>query len=172
MLKSLVTVFLAVVLTSPAFAQAANKPMERRGPGHTMETCDMCEKGDMMGGMMGKCLEFAEKLGLSEEQIAKLKPIHREMKKKQIRFRADLELARIDMMEIMEVKDFNLEKATAQVKKIEDMKTQHHLEMLKSIKEVCSILNDEQFKKMKKMMMHMQRESKECNMPPKKMMKK
>ena len=120
-----------------------------------------------MGDMMDKCLEYADKLGLSEEQINKIKPIHREMQKKQARYMADLKIAQIEMKEIMEVKDFNLEKATAQVKKIADIKTAHHLEMLKAMKEVHSILTDEQFKKMKKMM-HMKMEGEK---PPKKMMK-
>ena len=56
-------------------------------------------------------------------------------------------------MEIMEVKDFDLEKASAAVKKIADIKTAHHLEMLKAMKEMRAVLTDEQFKKMKKMMM-------------------
>ena len=170
MLKALVAVCFAVVLASPVFAQMKDMPMEHRGPGH-MEMCDMCGmdgRGDMMGGMMDKCLQMADKLGLSDEQINKIKPIHRDMKKKQVRFKADLELAQIELKEIMEVKDFDLEKANAQVKKIGDMKTTHHLDMLKSMKEVRSILTDEQFKKMHKMM-HTRME--ECK-PPKKMPKK
>jgi Spy/CpxP family protein refolding chaperone len=123
--------------------------------------------GEMMGDMMSRCLENAEKLGLSEEQINKIKPIHREMQKKQARYTADLKIAQIEMKEIMEVKDFDLEKASAQVKKIADIKTAQHLEMLKLMKEVHSILSDEQFKKMKKMHMKM-----EGNKPGKKMMKK
>ena len=172
MLKLFVTACLAVVLASPAFAQM-NMPMGEHREGHHghMEMCNMCNmdgKGDMMGDMMHRCLELADKLGLSDEQMNKVKPIHREMQKKQAQYMADLKIAQIEMMEIMDVKDFNLDKATAQVKKIGDIKTAQHLEMLKSMKEVHSILTDEQFKKMKKMM-HMKRE--ECK-PPKKMMKK
>lgn len=55
-------------------------------------------------------------------------------------------------MEIMEVKDFDLEKAGSAVKKIAEIKTAHHLEMLKAMKEMRTILTDEQFKKMKRMM--------------------
>ena len=136
-------------------------------------TCNMDGMGEsmgdgMMGGMMGKCLQYADKLGLSDEQINKIKPIHREMEKKQARFMADLKIAQIEMMEIMEVKDFDLAKATAQVEKIADMKTAHHLEMLKSMKEVRSIFTADQFKKMKKMMPMMM----DRNKPPKKMMMK
>jgi Spy/CpxP family protein refolding chaperone len=170
MMNVLLTMCMALVLASPAFAQMKDMPMEHRGPGH-MDMCNMCTMhgpGDGMGDMMSKCLEHADKLGLSEEQINKIKPIHREMHKKQIRFKADLEIAEIELKEIMEVKDFDLEKATAGVKKIEEIKTAQHLEMLKSMKDVRSILTDEQFKKMHKMM-HMKME---CNKPAKSTMKK
>ena len=51
----------------------------------------------------------------------------------------------------MEVKDFNLEKADDAAKKISGIETSKHLEMLKTLKEVRSILTDEQFKKIKEM---------------------
>jgi Spy/CpxP family protein refolding chaperone len=161
---------MAVVFASPAFAEMKDMPKEHKGPGH-MEKCDMCNKGRQeccMGDMIHKCLEHADKLGLSDDQMNKIKPIHRDMEKKHIRSEADLKVAKMEMMEIMEVKDFDLEKATAQAKKIADMKTAQHLEMLKSMKDVRSILTDEQFKKMHKMM-HMKKEG--CK-PPKKMIKK
>ena len=42
------------------------------------------------------------------------------MKKKQVKFKADLQIAGMEHMEIVEVKDFDLEKANAPVKKIGD----------------------------------------------------
>ena len=81
-----------------------------------------------------------------------MRPLHREMQKKQVRFKADRKIAEIELMEIMEVKDFDLEKAGSAVKKIAEIKTAHHLEMLKAMKEMRTILTDEQFKKMEKMM--------------------
>jgi Spy/CpxP family protein refolding chaperone len=172
MKKVLLTVCLSVVFATPAFSQM-NKPMGEHREGHQghMESCNMCNidrPREEMGDMMPKCLEYADKLGLTEEQINKVKPIQREMKKKQARYMADIKIAQMEMMEIMEVKDFDLDKATAAVKKVADIKTAHHLEMLKSMKEVHSILTDEQFKKMKKMM-HMKMDGKK---PHKKMMKK
>jgi len=166
MFKALLTLGLMVIFAFPAFAQMKDMPMEHRGSGH-MEMCKMCNM-EGQGDMMDKCLEHAAKLGLTEDQINKIKPIHLEMEKKAIRNNADLKIAEIELKEIMEVKDFDLEKATAQVKKIEDLKTDHHLEVLKAMKEVRSILTDEQFKKMKEMM-HMKMEGHE---PHKKMMKK
>ena len=166
MIKTLLTVLLTVGFSVPAFAHM-DMDEHKEGHGHMMEMCSMC-KMDNMGDMMDKCLAHAGKIGLTEDQINKIKPIHREMEKKQIRFNADLKIAQIELKEIMEVKDFDLDKASAQVKKIEDLKTVHHLEMLKSMKEVRSILTDEQFKKMKGMM-HMKMEGHEHS---KKMMEK
>jgi len=114
----------------------------------------MMEMGDMdkMGDMTGMCIEHAGEIGLSDDQIMKMRPLHSEMQKKQARSKADLKIAEIELREIMDVKDFDLEKAGSAVKKIAEMKTAHHLEMLQAMKEMRTILTDEQFKKMKKMM--------------------
>ena len=150
----------------PAFSQVKDMPMKGYGEGHGQ----MMGMGNMdrMGDMMGMCIEHAEKMGLTDDQITKMRPVHSEMQKKQARFQADRKIAEIELGEIMEVKDFDLEKANAAVKKIEDIKTAHHLEMLKAMKEMRTNLTDEQFKKMKKMM-SMKMGAKK---PAKKMMKK
>ena len=149
MRKILFSFLLVVVFALPAFAQMKGMPMMGQGRGHgpMMGMGNM----DMMGGDM-MCMEHARHMGLTDEQMAKIKPLHREMQKKQIRYKADIKLAEIELEEIMEVKDFDLGKARAAVKKIEDIKTDQQLEMLKEMKDVRAILTDEQFKKMCKMM--------------------
>jgi len=165
MKRLVLSLLLTVVFALPAFAQMMDMPMKGHMEGHgQMMGADM----DRMGDMMGMCLEHADKIGLTAEQVNKITPIHREMQKKQIRFKADLKIAEIELKEIMEVKDFDMEKASYAVKKIADIKTAHHLEMLKSMKEVRTILTDEQFQKMKKMMPMKMGEKK----PAKKTMKK
>ena len=157
---------LAFSVPVPAFSQMKDMSMKehREGHGQMMEMGNM----DKMGDMMGMCIEHAEKMGLTDDQIMKMRPVHSEMQKKQARFQADRKIAEIELREIMEVKDFDLEKANAAVKKIEEIKTAHHLEMLKAMKEMRTNLTDEQFKKMKKMM-SMKMGAKK---PAKKMMKK
>ena len=157
---------LALSIPVPAFSEMKDMSMmeHREGHGQMMEMGTM----DKMGDMMGMCIEHADKMGLTDEQLMKMKPLHREMQKKQARFKADLKIAEIELMEIMEVKDFNLEYASAAVKKIAEIKTAHHLEMLKAMKEMRALLTDEQFKKMKKMMSMNMDEKK----PAKRMMKK
>jgi hypothetical protein len=149
MKKVLLALLLIVVFAVPAFSEMKDMPMRGHGEG-----CgQMMERGnmDMMGGDM-MCMERAHDMGLTDDQMAKMKPLHSEMQKKQIRSKADLKIAEIELKEIMEVKDFDLDKATAAVKKIEDLKTAQHLEMLKAMKDMRAILTDEQFKNMHKMM--------------------
>ena len=148
MKKILLTLLLTVVFAVPAFSEMRDMPMRGHGEGHgqMMEMDHM----DMMGGDM-MCLEHAEQMGLTDDQIAKMKPLHRKMQRKQVRSNADLKIAEIELIEIMEVKDFDLDKATTAVKKIEDIKTARHLEMLKAMKDMRAIMTDEQFKDMHKM---------------------
>jgi Spy/CpxP family protein refolding chaperone len=145
-----VVALVAFSVPVPAFSQMKDMSMQehREAHGQMMDMGNM----DKMGDMMGMCIEHADHMGLTDDQIMKMKPVHREMQKKQARFKADLKIAEIELMEIMEVKDFDLEKAISAVKKIEEIKTAHHVEMLKSMKEMRTMLTDEQFKKMKKMM--------------------
>lgn len=144
---------LALCVPAPAFSQMKDMSTKHHRPVHG-QMMDMGQMGhmDRMGDMMGMCLEHADKLGLTDDQISKMKPAHTEMQKQQARFKADLTITEIELAEIMEVKDFDLEKASAAVKKIEGIKTAHHLGMMKNMKEVRTILTDEQFKNMKKIM--------------------
>jgi Spy/CpxP family protein refolding chaperone len=144
-----VTVLLGIAAPAPAPAQMHD--MHMMGPGGHGP---MMAMGDMdrMGEMMGMCLEHADRIGLTDEQVAKMKPGHNEMQKKQARFMADLKIAEIDLKEIMEPKDFDLGKAEAAARKIGELKTAHQLEILKTMKEMRGILTDEQFRKMRKMM--------------------
>lgn len=145
---------LAFSAPMPAFSEMKDMSMKghRGDHGRMMGMCNMdkMEKMDM-DDMMGMCCGHADKMGLTDEQSMKMKPIHSEMQKKNARFKADLKIAQIELKDIMDVKDFDLEKAGSAVKKIADIKTAHHLEMLSAMKEMRTILTDEQFKKMKSM---------------------
>ena len=111
----------ALLMTSvpvPAFSEMKDMSMmeHREGHGQMMKMGDM----DKMGDMMNMCIAHADMMGLTDDQIMKIKPVHSEMQKKQARFKADQKIAEIELMEIMEVKDFDLEKANSAVKNIAD----------------------------------------------------
>jgi len=155
-MKKIVLLLSLLIFAAPAFSQMHHEPM-KDCPNCDMHMPEMGGKMgmggmDRMGEMMGMCLANAEKMGLTPEQIKKITPIHREMQKKHVRYKADMKIAEMEKMEIMEVKEFDLDKAVAAAKKISDIQTAHQLDMLKSMKAVRTILTDEQFKKMQQMM--------------------
>lgn len=143
----------------PAFSQKMDMSMSE----HREECGQMMDMGNMdkMDDMMSMCIEQKNKIGLTDDQIIKIKTLHTEMQKKQARSKADMKIAGIELKEIMEVKDFDLEKADAAVKQISEVKTAHQLEMLKTMKEIRTILTDAQFKKMKELMMSMKLDKKQ-----------
>lgn len=164
-MKKLIVLFL-LMLISVGNAQMMDMKKDRmmRDNGDMMMKDGM--KGmnmDMMGDNIGMCLENADKIGLTEDQKSKILPIHREMMKLNARFKADIKIAEIELMEVMEPKDFDLEKAILATKKISDIRATYHSEMLRNMKKVRSILTEEQYKKMRSLMMD--------NMMGKKMMK-
>lgn len=167
MKKLVFSLLLAVVFVAPAYSQMMDMPKHEQ---HMDGRGQMTEMGgmDRMGDMMGGCIVHADKIGLTDDQLMKMKPAHREMQKKQVRFKADLKIAEIELMEIMEVKDFDLDKANSAVKKIEAIKTAHHLEMLQAMKEMRTMLTNDQFKNMQKIMPL----QKGVKKPGKRMMKK
>ncbi|GAM09171.1 hypothetical protein OR1_01445 [Geobacter sp. OR-1] len=151
MKKVLLFLLLTLVFVAPANSQIKHRQQAMDCTNCQLPQRDM-EHMDMMGDMMGMCLDNADKIGLSEEQKKKVTPLHREMQKKQVRFKADLKIAQMEMKEVMAVKDFDLEKASAAVKKVEEIKTAHHLEMLKAMKEVRAVFTEDQFRKLQSMM--------------------
>jgi Spy/CpxP family protein refolding chaperone len=148
--STIVAVAALMLFSIPVTAFSEPKEMEH-GPMpamHHMEKMDHMGKMDHMANM---CLEHSDKLGLTDVQVAAMKPVHREMQKKLVQFKADLKIAEINLQEVLEVKAFDMEKANESIKKIAELITANHLEMLKVMKDVRAALSDEQFKKMQKL---------------------
>ncbi len=145
--KIVLSLLLTVVFALPALAQSGEMSMKehREGVGQMMGLCDT----DNVVIMMGMCIEHTEFMGLTNDQIKKLKHIQIEGLKKKARFKADLQIAEIELMEFMEVKNFDITKASAEVKRITEIQAAHYLEMLKTAKEMRAVLTEEQFNKMK-----------------------
>jgi len=75
-MMSAVVALLMTSIPAPAYSQMMDMSMQGRGEGHGQ----MMRTGGM--DMMGSCIVHAEKIGLTDTQLAKMKPMHREMQKK------------------------------------------------------------------------------------------
>ncbi|MEW5806970.1 MAG: Spy/CpxP family protein refolding chaperone [Acidobacteriota bacterium] len=124
----------------------------RGGPGHPG-----CPLG--CGGMgpnipVGKLLnnpEFIEKLGLTPEQITKLKKLHFEHQKKMINLHSNLELKRLEIRSLLDEDKLDKNLIRQKAKEIAASESDLALEKLEMMLAGGDVLTKEQIDKVKKM---------------------
>lgn len=104
-----------------------------------------------MHGAGGGIERFAEELGLSDEQLKKLKTIKFDAKKKAVVKRSEVKLAHIELREFMQADNPDKGAIKKQVEKIGRLKTDMMLAKVDKKFAVKNILTDEQQAKMKKL---------------------
>ena len=90
-------------------------------------------------------------LGLDEKQMESIKEIKNRVMKDTIRKSADLEVARIDLKDIIHMDQVDMNAAEAMLKKIASLQTDIRLSHIKAMQEIKSKLTPEQRKKFKEM---------------------
>lgn len=145
------------------------------GPLGDVEICriKVHPMSEMMSGMMGCCMmgggmmgdpvykelhhfggpgfykEYADELGLSDEQVKKLKSIWSGYKKGVIRKKADIKIAEIELGEILEQDAIDFGKAKAKITQIGSLNQAIRLGHLSSIEKAQKVLTAEQLTKLK-----------------------
>lgn len=134
--------------------------------------CPICGcMGHQMGGMMGgmgmmggggmkmmsmmpwKMMKIAKKVGLSEDQMMKMRDVMMNMKRQKIKLRSEAELAKLDLKSMMMQDQVDMAAVEQKVKDISKIKADMHFAWINAIMEMKSSLTDEQRKKIKSMMM-------------------
>ena len=88
-------------------------------------------------------------LGLDEKQNEAIKKIKSRLTKDTIRKRADLEVANVELKDILDMDSVDLNSAEAKLKKIESLLTDIRLSHIKALEEVKAMLTPEQKNKFK-----------------------
>ncbi|WP_020676573.1 Spy/CpxP family protein refolding chaperone [Geopsychrobacter electrodiphilus] len=124
--------------------------------------------GDGMGGMMGAgmgkmmgagkmgmmqqrmvhmfYLDRAEELGLSPEQVGKLKALHSECRKDNIRNAAEAKIARMDLADLLDSDNWSLKDAEPLVRKVQKLEGDIQVRHLQAISAARKVLTAEQLK--------------------------
>lgn len=121
--------------------------------------------GDMMGAGMGKMmsagkmgmmeqrmahlfyLDRADELGLSADQVSKLKTLHTDCRKDNIRTAAEEKIARLDLAELLSGDDWKLKDAEALIRKVQKLEGDIQARHLQAISDARKVLTTEQLKK-------------------------
>lgn len=139
-----------------------NCPMQQM-QGQGMMQCGQMAGQGMMGSMMGRfnpwfqhgvslILRNSGKLGLTDQQKAKIDDVRRKYTKDIIRQEAELKIAEIDLEPLLKESEMNLPKVKEALKKIEDIETQIRYLRVEALTEAKKILTDEQKNSLKKLM--------------------
>ncbi len=109
-------------------------------------------RGEMMGGhqrMMHMCMQH---LGLNAEQKEEIEGIRMATMKEVIHKKADMQIARLELRDLLSKDQVDMKAVEAKVKQIEGLRADIHLALIKAKEEVKSKLTPDQRKKMMDMM--------------------
>jgi len=117
--------------------------------GMSVSAYAMNKKGMAGKGMRGEQMmaEKFEALGLDENQKVTVKAIHLKTKKEMIKKKADVDVAQIELKELLGKDPVDLQAAEAKVKQIESLKTDMKMTHIRAREEIKKVLTPEQKKK-------------------------
>jgi len=141
-MKKLFLISLAVIFVMGlAFSSDAVAKKKGMGRGAGMAACD----GDC--GCDGSPMEKLKALGLDDKQKEAVQAVHFRTKKEMVRNRADVQVAEIELKEVLSKDPVDLKAAEAAVKKIEGVKSEMRMLHIKAKEEIKANLTPEQKKK-------------------------
>ncbi len=111
----------------------------------------MCDKGMGMGDEH-PVLEKLKSLGLDEKQMGEVKAVHFKVMKETIKKRADMQVARVELREILDQDPVDVKAAEAKIRQIEGLSGDIKIMHIKAHEEVKSKLTPEQRKMFAAMM--------------------
>ena len=96
-------------------------------------------------------LNLREKLGLTDEQIDKLKTIKLEHAKAAIKTRAELKIKKLELRELLQAKEPDELAIKAKVKEIEDLRTRLTMNRINGRLEAQKVLTEKQLKQLREL---------------------
>lgn len=100
---------------------------------------------------------FKDRLGLTDEQAGKFEKIWSEYRKETIRKQADIQVAGIELSELLDQKKVDLGQVEKKLRQLEDHKTDLILYRIKTLFRTKEFLSEDQFEKLKSMALRMVR---------------
>ena len=119
---------------------------------HGMMGMGMMDHGMMGMGMMDRqmghafYLDRADELGLSADQVAKLKVLQSDSRKDNIRNAAEVKIARLELADLLDGKDWSLKDAEPLIRKVQKLEGDIQVRYLQAVSDARKVLTAEQLK--------------------------
>jgi Spy/CpxP family protein refolding chaperone len=153
MKRSAIVLAVVLVFSAVGFAYAQDPGMMGEGSG--------MEQGMMGGGMMGGGMMGGEhhllwknlmSLGLDEKQKEAVKDIRNKTMRETIKKRADMQIARLDLKDLLDKEHVDMKAVESKLKTIESLETDILFSHIKAFEEIRATLTPDQRKKFREMM--------------------
>jgi Spy/CpxP family protein refolding chaperone len=152
-MKKIGLTLIAACFITGLVAASASAQMGSKGRGMDMG----CNMGMVGGGGMGMwegthAMHVISALGLDDNQSTEVKAVLRKLQKEMIQKRADIQVAEIELREILEKEPVDVKVAETKVKQIASLKTEAVMMHIQGIEDVKVKLTPEQKKKLSELM--------------------
>ena len=141
-MKKLLLISLAVLFVM-GLAVSSDAVVKKKGTGR--HGCMTASAGDC--GCSGSPMEKLKELGLDDKQKETVQAVHLRTRKEMVRKKADVQVAEIELKEVLSKDPVDLKAAEAAVKKIEGIKSEMRMLHIKTMEEIKANLTPEQKKK-------------------------
>ncbi|HUV05173.1 MAG TPA: periplasmic heavy metal sensor [Armatimonadota bacterium] len=116
--------------------------------------------GHGMKGMRGpfmmmpwKILMHSEELGLSEDQMARIRDTHTNMRKQKVKLHSEIKLLKIDLQNLLMQDQVNMQEIEQKVREMSKLKADMHLAWIQAMQDMRNALTPDQRKQIKSMIM-------------------
>lgn len=144
--------FLVLVSASHYSSAQTCGPSAGSGRGFREEGMPMRHNGRGTMGTEHRVWGYLKSLGLDDKQREAVKEIKSRVMKDAVRKRADLDVARIDLRDLLDKDQVDMNATEATLKKIASLQTEIRLSHIKALQEIKAKLTPEQRKKFKEML--------------------
>jgi hypothetical protein len=135
-----------VVLAGVAVAASFHLPVSRRGPRMMMQPCRQSRQGEQVNRAyyLQHLLKHGKEIGLSPEQISKLKAMQLDLNRTQARTEADIKIAKLELQAILEDEKAELSMIQAKIDQLKKAEGALLLAAIKGKRDAMAMLTPDQ----------------------------
>jgi Spy/CpxP family protein refolding chaperone len=103
--------------------------------------------------MPWKMLVLKEELGLSDDQINRIRDLYVNMRKQKVQLKCQIKLNKIDLQSMLMREDVNMPEVEQKIRDTANLKAEKHIAWVRAMQDMRNILTQEQRGKIKSMLM-------------------
>ena len=144
-----------IIVVTPGFSQVAEACDMHMMHGHAKGGHDTGEQKDQSEHYLKHLLKHAKDIGLTPDQLAKLKAIQLDFKRADVRLEADIKIAQLELEALIEDEQSDVSAIETKAEQLKKAEGAHLIADIKSTRNAAALLTPEQREKDRAHLEHM-----------------